>query len=81
MTCLLIAAWAATIVAGTWLLLRIEPTDPPKPSARAAHDLRAADTGARAGESPLPGAGPTLKHPAPAASPGRSARHAPGSSQ
>ena len=79
MTELLIAAWAVTIAVGAWLILRKEPTNPTQYSALS-RPPGSAD-GARAGESPLPGAGPTSKHPAPAASSGRSARRAPGSTQ
>ena len=77
MTELLIAAWAVTIAVGAWLILRREPTDPPRYSALSRPPFGSAD-GARGGEPPVAAAGPTPKHPAPAALPGRSARRASG---
>ena len=89
MTLTLLAVFAASLAFGTWLGMRLADegrrlddvvatilsTPLPEPSASAAHDLGAADTGARAG-TPLPGAGPTPKPPVPAIS--RPATQAPG---
>lgn len=77
MTELLIAAWAVTIAVGTWLVLRREPTDPPRYSALSRPPFGSAD-GDRADSLPRVGAVPTSKHPAHAALPGRSARRASG---
>ena len=74
--------FAVSLAFGTWLGMRLADegrrlddvvatilsTPLPDPSASAAHDLGAADTGARAG-TPLLGAGPTLRPPVPATKP------------
>ena len=88
-----VAIIVVTLALGTWLGIRwadasrqldyvietVLNTPLPKPSACAACDPGAADTGARAGAPPLPGAGSTLKPPAPATpSTGQSAQWAPG---
>jgi len=87
-----LAVFAVALALGTWLGVRLAEegrridsvvatilaTPLPDPSASAAHDLGAADTGARVGESPRPGAGSTSIPPAPVALTGQSARPAPG---
>lgn len=74
----ILAVFAVALALGTWLGVRLADanhrlddvvatilsTPLPKPSASAAHDLGAADTGARVGESPRPGAGSTPVPPA-----------------
>lgn len=85
----ILAVFAVSLALGTWLGVRLADanhrlddvvatilsTPLPDPSASAAHDLGAADTGARA-VTPLLGAGPTLRPPVPAIS--RPATQAPG---
>jgi hypothetical protein len=91
MTMTIVAIIAVSLAVGTWLGIRLSEANrqindvletvlntPLKPSACAACDPGAADTGARAGAPPLPGAGSTLKPPAPATSTGQSAQWAPG---
>lgn len=88
----LLAFFVVTVVVGTWLGIRFSDanrrvddliatvlsTPVQRPSACAACDPGAADTGARVGESPRPGAGSPLI-PAPVASTtGQSARPASG---
>lgn len=87
----ILAVFAVALALGTWLGVRLAEegrrlddvvatilsTPLPEPSASAAHDLGAADTGARAGTPPT-GAGPTLRPPAPVSLTGQSARPAPG---
>jgi hypothetical protein len=88
----LLAFIAVSLAVGTWLGIRwaeaghkidniletVLNTPLPEPSACAACDPGAADTGARAGAPPLSGAGSTLNPPAPTASTGQSAQCAPG---
>jgi hypothetical protein len=90
MTMTIVAIIAVSLAVGTWLGIRLSEANrqindvletvlntPLKPSACAACDPGAADTGARAGLPPA-GAGPTLKPPAPVSLTGQSARPAPG---